>query len=178
MPFTTETSWVDELDNILSLGSQGKTLREIGEHYGVSKQRVQQICSKYGILKQLYGKGYKRVRREEEYKKKWGDKTDTDLYRELRQKFRQKKANALRLGKIWTVSFGDLDWPTHCPILGLEIDYFSEGRIENSCSFDQIIPNLGYTKENTRIVSWRANRIKNDGTAEEHRKIYEWMSRN
>jgi hypothetical protein len=42
--------------------------------------------------------------------------------------------------------------------------------------FNIIGPKEGYTPENTFIISWRANRIKNDGTAREHQLIMEWMS--
>jgi hypothetical protein len=40
---------------------------------------------------------------------------------------------------------------------------------------DRIIPEEGYVAGNVNVVSYRANRIKNDGTAEEHLKIADWM---
>jgi hypothetical protein len=95
----------------------------------------------------------------------------------MREKYRLKKANANRSGKEFTIAFGELDFPTHCPILGIELDYFSEGRQENSPSFDRFDPSKGYVSGNVAVVSWRANRIKNDGTADEHQKIADWMSK-
>ena len=46
---------------------------------------------------------------------------------------------------------------------------------ENCCSFDRINPKEGYTKENTQIISYRANRIKNDASADELLKIGHYM---
>jgi hypothetical protein len=62
-------------------------------------------------------------------------------------------------------------------LLGIELDYFAERTQENSPSFDRVDSSKGYVKGNVIVCSWRANRIKNDGTAEEHRKIYEFLSK-
>ena len=64
-----------------------------------------------------------------------------------------------------------------CPILGLPLAWCSssEFRNENAPSLDKINPELGYVKGNVAWLSWRANRIKNDGTSEEHRKIAAWL---
>lgn len=176
MPFNSRINWKEERNNIIALGAEGKTLKELGLIYGVSRQRIKQVCDKLRISSSDIGVGTLRKKREALYRQKWGNKTDTDLYREQRAKFRVKKANVLRTGTIWDINFGDLDWPTHCPILGIPIDYFSEGRSENSCSFDKLDPDKGYIKGNVIIVSWRANRIKNDGTKEEHQLIVDFLS--
>jgi hypothetical protein len=90
----------------------------------------------------------------------------------MRAKFRTKKANSVRNNIEFTIDFGDLTFPTHCPVLGLELDYFTEqGWTDYSPSFDRVDPTKGYTKENVVIISMRANRIKNNGSAEEHEKI-------
>lgn len=73
----------------------------------------------------------------------------------------------------FTIHWSDIEIPTHCPILGIKLN---EKEVKESCaSIDRIIPSLGYTKENIRIISMRANRIKSDGTAEEHLKIAEYI---
>jgi hypothetical protein len=71
----------------------------------------------------------------------------------------------------------DLEWPTHCPILGVEIEYRGRGRgaLSNSASLDRLDNSKGYVAGNVFVISWRANRIKNDATAEEHRKIAAWI---
>lgn len=53
--------------------------------------------------------------------------------------------------------------PTHCPILGIELETAGDDR-DKSPSLDKIIPELGYTKNNIRIVSQRYNRLKNNMT--------------
>lgn len=161
-------------------------MQQIADHYGVSRQRVKQVLDrKIPRWYQSYGKFVRDQQKQEEaaklneaYLKKWGPSRgliDKDLYSAQRFKFGRKKANATQTGFTWTIEFTDLDWPTHCPILGLELDYFAPYAQENSPSFDRINSNLGYVKGNVQILSWRANRIKNNGTAEEHRKIAEYL---
>lgn len=179
MTFKARVDWGVEIANAVILGKQGKSLSEIGLHYGVSRQRIKQVFISHGVNPQEIGVKLVAQRSREQraaaHWKKWGNKEDTDLYHYQRIRYRAKKSNAKRLGVPFSVEFSELVWPTHCPILGIALDYFAESRQENSPSFDQNIPGQGYTKENTRIVSWRANRIKNNGTAEEHRLISEYL---
>jgi hypothetical protein len=114
------------------------------------------------------------------YKQKWGhypeeaSVREQDAYQAFREKFRRKKASNYK--HEWTIDFGDLTFPTHCPVLGIQLDYFTHERQENSVSFDRIDPTKGYIKGNVVVMSWRANRIKNDGTAEEHQKIADFLN--
>ena len=48
-------------------------------------------------------------------------------------------------------------------------------RHEGSPTLDKVSPEKGYTLDNIGVISYKANRIKNDGTAEEHLKIADWM---
>ncbi len=69
----------------------------------------------------------------------------------------------------------DFEIPQNCPILGLRLEP-SEGRATDTPpSLDRIIPELGYVPENVSVISWRANRIKADGTASEHEEIASFM---
>lgn len=64
----------------------------------------------------------------------------------------------------------DLARPTHCPILGIEIDYgrgMKKGSQPNSPSLDRMVPHLGYVAGNVRVVSHRANTLRSDATLEE-----------
>lgn len=174
--FKTKINWSAELPNILAQGAQGVSMTEIAKTYGVSKQRIKQVLQKLvPNWKSDFGMAIRKKEKERAHFAKWGQKEDSPLYQAQRQKFRAKKANAIRTGYSWEVEFGDFIWPIYCPILGIEIDYFAETRQENSPSFDRINSNLGYVKGNVQIVSWRANRIKNDGTADEHRKIADYL---
>lgn len=172
----TKVDWEKELPNIKSLGLNSNTMADIAREYGVSRQRIKQIVKKYiPEWGSTCGQVAKKKKKQEEYFKRWGEKQDTDLYTAQRIKYRGKKYNAQRVGYKWDIDFGDIKWNTHCPILGIELDYFAENTQENSPSFDRIDTNIGYVKGNVQILSWRANRIKNNGTAEEHRKIADYL---
>lgn len=174
--FKTTIKWADEIENLKNMGKQGLTMADVAKQYGVSRQRIKQVTAKFlPEWKETYGHAVRNEQKEERWKAKWGHKQDTDLYHVQRDKFRAKKYNAERTGYTWGVEFGDIEWPTHCPILGLELNYFAEFRQENSVSFDRIDSNIGYEKGNIQILSWRANRIKNDGSAEEHRLIANYL---
>ena len=96
----------------------------------------------------------------------------TDLEVSQHARFVRKRQNTKDVNKWeFSILINDIQWPTHCPILGIELDYFADHRVENSVSFDRLDPTKGYIPGNVIITSWRANRIKNDGTAEEHRRI-------
>lgn len=178
MPFSNRINWLKEIDNIKELGLAGASVADVANHYGVSRQRIHQITAKFiPDWKEKYGWVVRRQEKQETYFKKWGNKVDSDLYKEQRSKYRTKKHNAKSRGILWQLDFGDVIWNTHCPVLGMELDYFSEGRQENSASFDKLDPGKGYVVGNVQIISWRANRIKNDGDAQEHRLIADYLDK-
>lgn len=89
--------------------------------------------------------------------------------------YTMRKMAAKKSGINFTIKFEDLEFPEYCPLLGIKIDYESKhgkGAFDNYPSLDRINPNLGYTKENTWIISARANRIKNDSSLEELELLY------
>ena len=70
---------------------------------------------------------------------------------------------------------------SHCPITLQPIDWLREQVVNgtagpNSPSIDRIIPELGYVQSNCAIISVRANRIKNDGTIDEHLRTVQYMA--
>jgi len=55
--------------------------------------------------------------------------------------------------------------PEYCPVLGIKLRPNNKaGPLDTSPSLDRIIPALGYTKTNVRIISNRANRLRSDAT--------------
>lgn len=76
------------------------------------------------------------------------------------------KSRSKRCGLPFNLEVQDvqemLNASTICPLLNVPFD---EGRYKQS--LDKIIPELGYTKGNVWVVSYRANSIKNDATLEE-----------
>lgn len=176
----TGIDWNEKLSEAVELGRSGKTFDEIGKHFGVSRQRIQQVFKQFNVDPQEIGCKVRSKRSREteaaRYWLKWGD-TDQQLYAEKRQKYRAKKANSKRKGWEFSVPFSEITFPTHCPILGIELDYLTEGIQENSVSFDRIDTSKGYVSGNVVVVSWRANRIKNDGSWEEHQKIADFYKK-
>jgi len=173
----------EEYAKILELARDNVRATEISRllEGKVSKQRIHQIMKKHGITNAKQIRDKKIQDWHEKMVDKWGsayldaDSRKDVRYQVMREKFRIKKSNNFQ--HEWTVEFGDLEFPTHCPMLGTELDYFAERTQENSVSFDRVDSSKGYIKGNVIVCSWRANRIKNDGTAEEHRKIYEYLSK-
>ena len=55
-----------------------------------------------------------------------------------------------------------------CPVLGTDIDWQSKNQLHhNSPSLDKIIPIYGYTKDNTQLISCKANTMKQNASPEE-----------
>ena len=175
MPFKSKINWDLEKQNILFMGEKHKTLAEIGSHYGVSSQRIKQVCLKLNIHPSLIGKKSKKASVDAAYRKKWGNKNGTAIYDQQREKYRLKKANCFRAGIEFNISFGDIEWNAYCPMLGIKLDYFAISKQDNMPSFDRIDSLKGYVLGNVQIISLRANRIKNDATVEELCKIAEYM---
>ena len=176
--------WEIEHKNVYNLSLQGKTMEEIGQRYNVSRERIRQILKKYypwltadmrGI--QLLAQ-QKRQQIVDDRFKRFGRRDYLfvdDISRRMSDSFRRKRENAKRSKWGWDLSFHDIEWVTVCPVLGIELDWFAEAKADNSPSYDRVDSKKGYVKDNVRIISFRANRIKNDGTIDEHLKIIEYM---
>ncbi len=75
-----------------------------------------------------------------------------------------------------TITEDDIMIPEFCPILGIRLVRGSTDDNRDACpSLDRILPDLGYVLGNIAVISYRANRLKNDGTIEEHRKVADWI---
>lgn len=98
----------------------------------------------------------------------WGD-MEQELNREKRVKFAVKKSTARREGHEWDISFDDVVWPRDCPILGIPLNYFSEGRTDSSVSITRLDDSLPYNTTNLLVCSYRASRLLRYGVNELHR---------
>jgi hypothetical protein len=85
------------------------------------------------------------------------------------------KTRAKLKGLPFDVSFReDLNLPDNCPVYDTPLDYSQlretkkKGPLENSPSLDRHVPSLGYVRGNVRVLSNKANRLKGDGTLEDH----------
>lgn len=93
------------------------------------------------------------------------------------------KDRAKLRGHAFTITEADLKpFPTHCPVLGIELQY---GGVRGKnlrakdkwalASIDRRNNALGYVPGNAFIISLRANMLKSDGTPAELRAIANWM---
>jgi hypothetical protein len=74
------------------------------------------------------------------------------------------------------LELSDIVIPMHCPVFGFEL--CRENKVKpqyNSPSLDKLIPSLGYVKRNVRVISFKANWLKQNSSLEELKKIAEWL---
>jgi hypothetical protein len=74
-------------------------------------------------------------------------------------------------GMEFAITIDDLKpIPTVCPILGIRLIYGGRMRgyaCRASASIDRMDNSRGYVPGNVRIISWRANKLRSDGTLKE-----------
>lgn len=93
----------------------------------------------------------------------------------LKYLYKAARSRARKKDIPFSIEEGDLELPEYCPILGIKLEVNDQRSKANSPSIDKIIPELGYVKENVRIISWRANSIKNDSSVEEMKKLISFL---
>ena len=78
------------------------------------------------------------------------------------------KNRAKKKGWEFNIDESDIHIPKYCPILNIELIPGGMGKQSfNSPSIDRIDSNKGYIKGNVRIISLRANMMKNDADLQE-----------
>jgi hypothetical protein len=89
------------------------------------------------------------------------------------------KYRAKKRGIEFTITNADVEMPTQCPVLGIDIEH---GNTDQSLSARDCAPSLdrrdnkkGYVPGNVRVISWRANRLKNDATVEELEAVLRYL---
>lgn len=88
------------------------------------------------------------------------------------------KRRAANNGLPFTLKKEDVVIPEVCPVLGIKLSTQTKrGFISNAATLDKVVQELGYTKENTRVISWRANQIKRDATLEELEAVVAYVRR-
>ena len=85
------------------------------------------------------------------------------------------KVRAKKAGVPFNLKPKDIVIPEFCPVLGIKMERGTIADRANSPSLDKIVPELGYVVGNIAVISFRANLLKNRGSADEHRRIADWM---
>ena len=83
---------------------------------------------------------------------------------------------ANKKGIEFNISENDINISEYCPVfpwLKLEINY--QIVRDNSPTIDRIDNTKGYTKENIQIISWKANKLKSNGTLKDFEYIVKYM---
>ena len=85
------------------------------------------------------------------------------------------KSRAKTFGKDFNLDHSDIVIPDKCPVLGLTLqpNNTGQGYHPDSPSLDRIDNSKGYVKGNVRVISARANLLKNDATIEELEMVLE-----
>lgn len=73
--------------------------------------------------------------------------------------------------EMTVLDFYLIDFPITCPILNIPLKWNKGSALDDNFSFDRIDSAKGYTLENIQIISFRANRAKNNLTKEELKKF-------
>lgn len=87
--------------------------------------------------------------------------------------FYDARKRAIARALPFTIAPDDVRIPEKCPVLGITLTW--DGPRDTRPSLDRIKPAAGYTPENIQVISFRANRIKSDATAEELRAVLAYV---
>lgn len=94
-----------------------------------------------------------------------------ELWRTAKERARQRSIP-------FDLNLADIVVPEHCPALGLRLEVSTTRKAnDNSPSLDRIDPSKGYVRGNVLVISTKANRIKNNATAEEVRKVADFLEK-
>lgn len=88
------------------------------------------------------------------------------------------RERAKKQGVPFSIEIDHIKIPPKCPALGIELRVNKGGGSfsDNSPTLDKIIPEKGYVPGNIVVMSWRANRLKCDGTPEELLSVASFVS--
>lgn len=154
--------WKRRIPKLQALLDSGMSFDQIGLRFGVSKQRIYQVVCQFELS---YPSKILSDR-----KKKGGVKETW-----LRKVLYMKKVSKIQVLEIVSA----LDIPDICPILGIKLNFLGNKtglRADDSPSIDKVFPDKGYKLGNIHIISWRANRIKNDSTPKELKLISDYIN--
>lgn len=152
----------DEREQIIRQGvKDGLSFAEIAEKLGYSRPMIYLLANKWDIprptRKKHWGQWYKLDR-----KRRW-----------LRTCINRKLTKAQGREMMYEQLKESL--PDTCPIFGLPLEYGEGTNRNNWATLDRIDPTKGYVPGNIAVLSHQANRLKNNATPDELRKIADWI---
>lgn len=88
------------------------------------------------------------------------------------------KRRARKHGVLFELEPDDIVIPEFCPVFPhIRLRHHSGSPGADSPSLDRLLPGLGYTKQNIRVISNKANTIKSSASVEELRQVADWLER-
>lgn len=103
----------------------------------------------------------------ENRRKKYRENVESELLNHARNRAKQKKLD-------FNLERCDIIIPELCPVFGIQIGFHAKQSVP---TLDRIDNNKGYIKGNIQVISSKANRLKNNGTIEDFKKIITYMER-
>lgn len=161
--------------------------------YRTSRRERARVNAKRAAIKAAGGVAYEELLEYERQARAKYRERHPDYWRDYEKKngvpFKTALCAAARVrgrkrGLESTIKPDDLIWPTHCPVLGIKLDYPERtgqrgtfGARANYPTLDRWDSTKGYVKGNVFVISFRANTLKNNGTADELKKVAEYTAR-
>jgi len=90
---------------------------------------------------------------------------------------RNARTRAKTKGLPFDLVLEDIVIPERCPVLGVEFRKEVVRNMRYCASLDRILPELGYIRGNVEVISFRANKLKNDATVEEIEAVLSYMKK-
>ncbi|HUU89449.1 MAG TPA: hypothetical protein VMX17_17075 [Candidatus Glassbacteria bacterium] len=153
--------------------NEHKKKQKAKEHYVLNKEKIKKQNKEWRAKNKKKLREYERSEDRKIKCKKWRDKTRSlDRLRFIWYAAKRRAKDKNIIFKISKQDIADV-YPSNgkCPMLGIELKIDNNKSADNSPSLDRIVPKLGYIVGNIQVISYRANRIKNDATIEELEKI-------
>lgn len=86
------------------------------------------------------------------------------------------RGRARSMGLPFDLTLDDIVIPESCPVLGIPL--IRSGYQDNRPSLDRVKNELGYVKGNVNVISYLANRIKNNSTLDQLKKVVAYYAEN
>ena len=78
-------------------------------------------------------------------------------------------------GLPYNLTVDDFEIPEFCPVLGIPLKV-GKGKLHDfSPTLDRLVPELGYVKGNVEVISYKANRMRNNATLDELKLLVRWL---
>ena len=87
------------------------------------------------------------------------------------------RSRARAKGLPFDLEVDDIRVPLVCPVYGVPLEIAEGSTGDFSPTLDKIIPERGYVKGNVQVISWRANRLKSNGTLDDFKAIVRWLEK-